>query len=149
LLLPGAGLLPLAGGGPAAAAGLCRAAAGRPGSQPVAELLVLLRWIKNLLPLREGVSGRLAARLPDSARMKKALAVVPLAALLAACATAPTGPSVMVLPGTGKSFDQFRFDDNECRQFAMASLGGKDADQAMQDSGVKSAAVGAAVGALA
>jgi hypothetical protein len=55
----------------------------------------------------------------------------------------------MVLPGTGKSFDQFRFDDNECRQFALNSLGGKDANQAMEDSGVKSAAVGAAVGALA
>ncbi|HEY6822499.1 MAG TPA: hypothetical protein VI321_10815 [Burkholderiales bacterium] len=80
--------------------------------------------------------------------MKKTLALIPLA-LLAACASTPTGPSVMVLPGSGKSFDQFRFDDNECRQFATAQLGGKEADQASTDAGMKSAAVGAAVGALA
>jgi hypothetical protein len=30
-----------------------------------------------------------------------------LVPLLGACATVPTGPSVMVLPGGGKSFDQF------------------------------------------
>ena len=28
--------------------------------------------------------------------------------LLAACASAPTAPSVMVLPGGGRSFDDFR-----------------------------------------
>lgn len=33
-------------------------------------------------------------------------AVLSLAALLGACAYLPTGPSVMALPGTGKSFDQ-------------------------------------------
>jgi hypothetical protein len=81
--------------------------------------------------------------------MKKTLALLIPAALLAACASTPTGPSVMVLPGTGKSFDQFRFDDNECRQFALASAGGKEADQAQSDAGVKSAAAGAAIGALA
>ena len=37
----------------------------------------------------------------------------PLLALLAlgACTTLPTGPSILALPGTGKSFDQFRADD--------------------------------------
>ena len=44
--------------------------------------------------------------------------------LLAGCASAPTGPGVMVLPGSGKSFDQFRFDDHECRQYASSQVGG-------------------------
>ena len=74
----------------------------------------------------------------------------PLALLmLGACATIPNGPSVMVMPGTGKSFDQFRADDAECRQFALGQVGGATANQTAIDSGVKSAALGAAVGALA
>ena len=44
--------------------------------------------------------------------------------LLAACASTPTGPNVMVLPGSGKSFDQFRFDDSACRQYAHVQAGG-------------------------
>ena len=35
-----------------------------------------------------------------------------------ACATVPLGPSVMALPGTGKPFEQFQFDDVTCRQWA-------------------------------
>jgi len=81
--------------------------------------------------------------------MKKTLALLVPLAFLTACATTPTGPSVMVLPGSGKSFDQFRFDDNECRQFALASSGGKEADAASSDSALKSAGAGAAIGALA
>ena len=50
--------------------------------------------------------------------------------LLGACVSMPTGPSVMVLPGTGKSFDQFRVDDMDCRQFASSQVGGATADQA-------------------
>ncbi len=75
----------------------------------------------------------------------------PLVALLglAACTTIPTGPSVMVMPGTGKSFEQFRADDALCRQFALGQAGGATANQTAIESGVKSAAVGAAVGAVA
>jgi hypothetical protein len=71
------------------------------------------------------------------------------ALLLSACVSMPSGPSVMVLPGTGKSFDQFRADDLDCRQFASSQTGGTTAEQAQADSAVKSAAVGTAVGALA
>jgi len=70
-------------------------------------------------------------------------------ALLGACATLPSGPAVMVLPGTGKSFTQFRADDFDCRQFAGTQVGATTANQAAADSGVKSAAVGALVGAAA
>ncbi len=68
---------------------------------------------------------------------------------LAGCTTLPTGPSVMVLPGSGKSFDQFRADDLMCRDYAFASVGGKTPGQAMQESGVTSAVVGTAIGAAA
>ena len=81
--------------------------------------------------------------------MKKLLFAVPLV-VLAGCASAPpSGPSVMVLPGTGKSFDQFKFDDYECRQFASQQIGGTTAEQASNDAGARSAALGAAVGGLA
>jgi hypothetical protein len=42
-------------------------------------------------------------------------------ALLSACSSAPTyGPSMMVLPGTNKTFDQFRLDEQDCRAHAQA-----------------------------
>jgi OmpA family protein len=69
--------------------------------------------------------------------------------LLGACATIPTGPSVMAMPGTGKSFDQFRGDDADCRQFALDQSGGLTANQTAVESGMASAAVGTVVGALA
>jgi len=72
-----------------------------------------------------------------------------VAATLAACATVPTGPSVMSLPGTGKSFEQFRIDDAQCRQFAYEHVGGVTGQQAAQQSAVSSAIVGTALGAAA
>ena len=74
-----------------------------------------------------------------------------LAALvvLAGCASTPPGPSVMVLPGTGKNWDQFRADDFECRGYAHAQSGGKTPNDAGTEAGVNTAAVGAVVGAAA
>lgn len=69
--------------------------------------------------------------------------------MVGACTTMPTGPSVMAMPGTGKSFDQFRADDAACRQFALDQVGGTTPNQVAADSGVRSAVVGAAVGAAA
>ena len=66
---------------------------------------------------------------------------------LAGCASVPAGPNVMVLPGSGKSFEAFRFDDHECRQYAQSQSGTP--NDAAVDSGVASAAVGAAVGTVA
>ncbi len=40
---------------------------------------------------------------------------LPALLLLSACASVPNGPSTMALPGTGKNFDQFRYDDSSCR----------------------------------
>ena len=69
--------------------------------------------------------------------------------VLGACVSIPSGPNVMVLPGTGKSFDQFRYDDHECRDFAHAQVGGTSPSQAASDSVATSAVVGTAVGAAA
>lgn len=69
--------------------------------------------------------------------------------LLSACAVVPTGPSVMALPGSGKTFDQFRADDGNCRQFAFQQVGGVSANQASTASAIGSAAVGTALGAAA
>jgi len=44
--------------------------------------------------------------------------------LLGACATTPKGPSVLALPGTGKSLDEFRADDMACRQYALGQTAG-------------------------
>jgi hypothetical protein len=68
--------------------------------------------------------------------------------LLVGCASAPTGPAVLVLPGTGKSFDSFRSDDAECRNYAYSQAGGKAAEQAGSDSVAKGAVIGTAVGAV-
>ena len=65
------------------------------------------------------------------------------------CATVPTGPSVMALPGTGKSFEQFRVDDATCRQFAYEQAGGVTAQQAGQNAAVASTIIGTALGAAA
>lgn len=69
--------------------------------------------------------------------------------LLGACTVMPTGPSIMVLPGSGQSFERFRADDMDCRQFAYYQVGGKTAQDGARESAITSAAVGTAVGALA
>lgn len=82
--------------------------------------------------------------------MRAATTIACLAVVgLAACASAPPpGPSVMVLPGSGKTFEHFRADETECRRYARAQAG-TDPDQAYAESALKSAAVGTAVGAAA
>lgn len=70
-------------------------------------------------------------------------------ALIGGCAVTPDGPSVMALPGTGKSFDEFQIDDAACRNFALAQVGGSTANQAATDAAARSAALGTAVGAVA
>jgi hypothetical protein len=70
-------------------------------------------------------------------------------AVIGGCAVVPTGPSVMALPGSGKTFDQFRADDGFCRQYAFNQVGGVTTNQAATNSAVGSAAVGTALGAAA
>jgi hypothetical protein len=44
--------------------------------------------------------------------------------VVAACTAMPSGPSVVVLPGSTKTFEQFLGDDHNCRQFAQGHAGG-------------------------
>jgi Glycine-zipper domain len=66
--------------------------------------------------------------------------------VLSGCATIPTGPSVMVLPGTGKGFEQFQTDDAVCRQWASQQTG-TTTDRVSKESTVSGAAIGTVVGA--
>lgn len=98
-------------------------------------------------------AGRTGGALNDerSSAMKRrtTFTLLAVASIAAGCATFPTGPSVMALPGQRMSFDQFRFDDNECRNYAAQAAGGPNAQQAAVDSNVRSAAIATAVGAVA
>ena len=42
---------------------------------------------------------------------------------LAGCATAPTEPGILALPGSGKNLEQFQADDVECRRYAGTRVG--------------------------
>jgi len=77
------------------------------------------------------------------------LALLASLTFLGACSVMPQGPSVTALPGTGKTFDQFRADDNSCRQYAYQQVGGVSSNQAATASALGSAAVGTALGAAA
>ncbi len=69
---------------------------------------------------------------------------------LGACTVAPpTGPSVMALPGKGKSFQAFRQDDATCRGYAEQQIGYAEPAQAATAAGVGSAVIGTALGAAA
>ena len=85
----------------------------------------------------------------DQAMIWKPLFAGGLLLALCACVSLPEGPSLPAYPGTKKTFDQFSADDAACRQYALASVGGKTAQQRATESPVASAAVGTAVGAAA
>ena len=70
-----------------------------------------------------------------------------LVASLTACVSAPTGPTVAVMPREGKPFDLFQQEDLFCRNFAANSV--RDTSDAALKEGATSAAIGAALGAVA
>jgi hypothetical protein len=66
--------------------------------------------------------------------------------LLTGCATIPTGPSVMVLPGQGKSFEAFQSDDGACRQWARQQTGAS-ASETVNQNLASGGAIGTVMGA--
>jgi len=58
----------------------------------------------------------------------------------------PAGPSVRVLPGQGRPFEQFQADDATCRQWAAQQVG-TTPGQASTESAVSSATIGTLIGA--
>lgn len=67
-----------------------------------------------------------------------------LSTALVGCVSYPTGPSVMVLPGSQKSFDDFNNDYDICKKYAFNRIGPRDDSKA-----VPSAIIGTAIGAVA
>ena len=65
---------------------------------------------------------------------KRFVQILPL--FLGSCVSMPTGPTVLVLQGTGKSFPQFGRDDTVCRTFAGLQAKGVPPDQAALRSGL-------------
>jgi len=76
--------------------------------------------------------------------------IIPMLGLTACVAVPPApSPSAASLPGRGKSHEQFRADDVDCRNYASAQVGGMSPEDAAVQSGVGSAVLGTAIGALA
>jgi Glycine-zipper domain len=72
--------------------------------------------------------------------------VLAVMALLTACATVPSGPMVMVLPGAGKPFDLFQLEDAACRYHAQTQIGVMPGQEPAQST-LSGAAIGTFVGA--
>jgi hypothetical protein len=66
---------------------------------------------------------------------------------LTACVSAPTGPTIAIMPREGKPFEVFQQEDQQCRGFAANSI--KDSGNAALKDAATSAAVAAALGAAA
>jgi hypothetical protein len=68
-----------------------------------------------------------------------------LGLLLSGCAQTPLGPTVQVMPGPGKSFEAFQYDQASCKQFAEQSVAGQ--AQNANNRAVGAAAIGTVLGA--
>src|SRR5471032_1941915 len=75
------------------------------------------------------------------------LAPLALVMVLVGCVSAPSAPEVTVLPGSSKSYGQFRQDDILCRNSAQNSVSG--GAQAASNNAAGTAAAGTVVGAAA
>ena len=71
--------------------------------------------------------------------------VVVLGLVLSGCAQTPLGPTVQVMPGPGKSFEAFTFDQAGCKQYAESSVAGQ--AQNANNRAVGAAAIGTVLGA--
>ncbi len=72
-------------------------------------------------------------------------AVAVLGLLLSGCAQTPMGPTVQVMPGPGKSFEAFTYDQAGCKQFAEGAVAGQ--AQNANTRAVGAAAIGTVLGA--
>jgi hypothetical protein len=83
--------------------------------------------------------------------MKHRVYIFPFLMLLAiltisGCATVPAGPTVSVMPGYGKSFEQFQADDAICRQWSAQQIG-QSTQETINQNTVAGAAAGTVIGA--
>ena len=71
--------------------------------------------------------------------------VAALLLLLSGCAQTPLGPTVQVMPGPGKSFEAFTYDQAGCKQYATDTVAGQ--AQNANTRAVGAAAIGTVLGA--
>jgi hypothetical protein len=74
-----------------------------------------------------------------------AAGVLAPALVLSGCAQTPMGPTVQVMPGPGKSFDAFQYDQASCKGFAEQQVAGQ--AQAANNQAVGAAALTTVLGA--
>ena len=79
--------------------------------------------------------------------MKRLILSAALISSLVACVSAPTGPTIAVMPREGKPFEVFQQEDQVCRSFAADAI--KDSSNAALKDAATSAAIAAALGAAA
>ena len=77
--------------------------------------------------------------------MKRAIVVVLTLLLCSGCVSTPAGPTVSVMPGPEKSFEQFQTDDVVCRQWAVQQAGPP--QSALTQGTATGAAIGTVIGA--
>jgi Glycine-zipper domain len=73
--------------------------------------------------------------------------VVAGCAALTGCVIVPTGPTVMALPGSTKTYEQFQLDSSACQYFAQQSIGGP--TQGASNQAAANAVAGTLIGAAA
>ncbi len=78
-----------------------------------------------------------------------AIGLLPLLALGACTPATPTGPTIMALPGQGKSFQQFQYDDQNCRNYAQSRSNAAQVAGNTQNSTAGTAVIGTLIGAAA
>ena len=84
-------------------------------------------------------------------KLKSAAGILSVVIMLAGCATIPPGPSVLVMPGNGKSWEGFQADDAVCRQWAQNQTewnANKTVNENLAGGAIAGGALGAASGAL-
>ena len=82
---------------------------------------------------------------------KRVLAMGCAVLLCSGCVSTPAGPTVTVMPGPDKSFEQFQTDDVVCRQWAVQQAGGPPGSSTVQGTATGAAlgtVLGAGIGAL-
>lgn len=78
------------------------------------------------------------------------LALLPALGLGACTVAPPTGPTVVAMPGQGKSFAQFQQDDNYCRSYAQSKTANAGQVSAnAQNNATTTAVAGTLIGAAA
>jgi hypothetical protein len=89
--------------------------------------------------------------LENFGRRLAAVAGIGLTLGLAACVPAKMGPTVQVMPGTGKSFAEFQADQAACEAYADGQVAGarKQANQQAVGTALVGSALGAGLGAAA